>query len=299
MTATSKIVVIVEGPDGAGKTSLARDIAERLGAAYVHHGPYQRVRGIARLYVESMLPALLGYQAVVLDRSWLSEAPYSTACRNGADRLGVVGVRMLDRLALRCGAVVVRCDPGWDAVAATYRRRVEYLTTSAQLANVYDAYRTLRTAVPIVTYDYTRTHAAMVLDKIMSKHGKRHFLSQQSAGQWSASIAIVGDSGDSIGDTDVLYRWPFAAFDDDNNGAWLTAVIEDAGIEEGALFWTSAQDLDERDAPHLAAKQVIALGADAEKRLDEIGVEYRRCVHPVFRNSASLVDALKRGVTIR
>jgi polyphosphate kinase 2 (PPK2 family) len=111
----SKVLTIFEGPDGSGKTTAAREYAEQTGARYVHFPALPRVKhGLGRMYVEAMLPALLGYHDVVFDRCWLSETPYGEAFREGQDRLTQADRRMLERLALRCGAVVVKCLPEWD-----------------------------------------------------------------------------------------------------------------------------------------------------------------------------------------
>ena len=58
---TPRKLVILEGPDGGGKSRLAATLTEALGARLVHCGPFPRVTThLAHLYVEAMLPALLG-----------------------------------------------------------------------------------------------------------------------------------------------------------------------------------------------------------------------------------------------
>ena len=85
MPSTSAKLTIFEGPDGGGKTTAAEKYAKETGAQYVHFGPLPHVKdSLARVYVEAMMPAILGLQDVVFDRSWLSEIPYGTAFRGGA-----------------------------------------------------------------------------------------------------------------------------------------------------------------------------------------------------------------------
>jgi len=132
---TCKRLTIFEGCDGSGKSTAAAKFAEEHGAKLVHFPALPRVtNNLARMYVEAMLPALLGYQDVVFDRCWLSEEPYGTAFREGQDRLGVVSVRMLERLAFRCGllwfVVIPVGKPRWPAT-----KPVSILRCSRTLAN--------------------------------------------------------------------------------------------------------------------------------------------------------------------
>ena len=81
---TSKKLTIFEGVDGSGKTVAAKRYADEICARYIHFGPFTRVTdGLARMYAEAMLLAVIGYQNVVFDRSWLSEGPYGLVMRGG------------------------------------------------------------------------------------------------------------------------------------------------------------------------------------------------------------------------
>jgi hypothetical protein len=136
----SQPLFILEGPDGAGKTTLATRIAKIFGAQYIHHGSYRNVKSLGKVYVDSLMLAVQGQTPVVLDRSWLSEPIYADVFRGGKDRLGPEGVRFLNRLALRCRAFVIRCLPPFDVVeknvAAT--RADEHHNDLMALRQVYD-----------------------------------------------------------------------------------------------------------------------------------------------------------------
>lgn len=149
-------LTIFEGPDGGGKTTLAKAYAEATGAQYKHLGPFPEVTaGLARLYIEAMFPALLGQAPVVMDRSWLSEYPYGVAFR-GRVRLNVEEIGLLNRLAAMCSPIVVMCLPRWETVKTNYleRKGQEYLNNIEQLRSVYRIYETMSPGLPFVTYDY-------------------------------------------------------------------------------------------------------------------------------------------------
>lgn len=139
-----KRILIFEGPDGAGKSTLAAKVAEQIGTRVVHHGPYPEVTDgldLAKIYRDSMAEP----GDVVLDRCWISEKPYGIAFRGGADRLNNGLNRYLDKCAFKFAGYVrvFLCMPSWETVKKNYlaRRGKEYLDSLAQLRLVYDYYR--------------------------------------------------------------------------------------------------------------------------------------------------------------
>lgn len=299
MTTCSAHLTIFEGPDGGGKSTLAREYAEQTGARYVHFGPLPHMRrGLARIYAEAMLPAVLGYQPVVFDRSWLSERPYAMAFRNGRDRLGPLSQRMLERLALRCGAVVVLCQPPLAAVLDTYeqRKREEYLTAKEQLVQVYGHYTALRSHLPIVYYNY-REHlgehfpsVANGVDQLVRAcrsplHPARH----QTAGRLDAPVMLVGESFAQPHNHDLLYQWPFASFSSAGCSQWLTQQLDTARIHESQLLFVNADDIPYYEMLHFRG-EIIALGSKAKEQArtylamakrDEVK-PIHSCPHPAY-----------------
>lgn len=281
----SKNVTIFEGCDGSGKTTIAQTYAEATDAKYVHFPALPQVtRGLARMYVEAMLPALLGYQDVVLDRCWLSETPYGEAFREGQDRLTQACRRMLERLAYRCGATVVLCQPKWDVVKANYQKRkaLEMLKNETQLRQVYDLYRTQGTALPLIPFDYETHPIEMLRQQISQARNPNHLLSRASAGNWDGGVVLVGESFAERKDQDPWYQWPFASFSGDGCSRWLTEELDKAGLPEENLLWVNA-DQDLSFIHDLGWRPlVVALGTKAEAELYKEKIEAQVVQHPQF-----------------
>lgn len=286
----TKKLIILEGADGAGKTTLAEKLAVGLDAEVVHHGAYLELSPaeLARTYVESMLSALRGTKPVILDRSWLSEPIYGRAYRNGADRIGVVTSRMLERLALRCGAVVVLCDPGWERVVTNWRRRKgegkEYLDTPQQLRDVYVSYDVLCTDLRLVSYDYTTPPLDLL--GMLKPFSGLHQTHVRSAGRWGAPVLLVGDSFGKSKAEDHEYQWPFASFSNSGCSRWLTEKLDAGGlgIGEHNLMWVNA-DQELTWLPgylNYVNPKVIALGEVASTRLKAMGVLHLKARHPQY-----------------
>jgi hypothetical protein len=273
---TSKRLYIVEGPDGAGKTQLAQTIAGLGGAHYVHLGPFPRVeRGLARLYVEAMLPAVLGFSDVVMDRSWLSERPYGDAFRNGTDRIGPTQ-RSLERLAWRCQTVVIRCLPPWERVHENFGQRPELLNNVNELREVYDAYANLQTSLPMITVDpFDKTP-----DLSLYAASVPHYLNVRSAGNLRSKVTLIGDKFGELNDHNPLYQWPFGSLCRSGCSQWLGAQLDEAGISERDLFWVNADALTAMVTRHHAP--IVALGNEAAKKLKTFGVQFIETVHPQY-----------------
>lgn len=112
-------IIVLEGPDAAGKSTLAKMLHEQYDAVVIH---------AARRYIDfptSPKPRMFHYhwaillkaidlafrqhKLVVLDRHWLSEQVYGSLFRDGG-KLPAAG-RMFDRVLRRFGALNVICCP--------------------------------------------------------------------------------------------------------------------------------------------------------------------------------------------
>jgi len=267
----SKNITIFEGPDGSGKSTAAKKFAKLTNAKYVHFPALPRVNnGLARMYVEAMLPAILGYQDVVLDRCWLSELVYGIAFRNGRDRLTDTSCRMLERLAMRCGAVVVWCDPGWPDVERTFlsRKEDEMLDNTGQLKFVYEHYQEKLTYLPYLTYAYNSRdiEGAGFQEEVKSLRMECHDLNFNTAGNLDAKIILVGEKFPERKDHDPWYQWPYASFDKLGTSQWLAGQIDSCSCSEAELLWLNS-DMNLEIIHGLKPQEVIALGSIAQSEL--------------------------------
>lgn len=269
-------ITIFEGPDGAGKTTLARDYAAATGGRYLAFGPFLHVhRDLARLYAEAIIPACQKPAIdLVLDRCWISEAPYGSVMRNG-DRLGVRR-RILERLAMRASTIVVMMLPEWRVVQERYRDRHdrEYVDHVDKLERIYLHYaHTKLTDLPKITlYDDTPVNDILWLDDTsrLDQACHRHPY-VGSAGNLDAPVLLVGDKFTKHRDGDMLYQWPFGSFS--GSSTWLTGQLELGNVSERDLVWINAdQPDDDIQSIALGRRCVIALGHTANNRLTGLGI---------------------------
>lgn len=103
-------IFILEGPDGAGKTTLAHALQEYLGARYIHLT--YRFKDKMHLYHGAALrltARLAEKQPVIIDRWWPSEIVYADAYRGGSKFAKYY--LLFEHIANHLGVVYVVCLP--------------------------------------------------------------------------------------------------------------------------------------------------------------------------------------------
>lgn len=156
--------IVLEGPDAAGKTTLAKALCNRLGFLYHHEGPEPGLDERELLDRYLALPAMLeeattGYsrgKGAVIDRLATSERVYAAAM-NRADRLGPIGeLRVRQKLASAGPALWVMCLPPLSVCLTDMNRRGDDLINATILRKVWTAY-SLLDGRPGWDYRYDRT----------------------------------------------------------------------------------------------------------------------------------------------
>ncbi len=244
------MIIILEGPDGGGKTTLAETLRQRLQSDRmthsIKHGPYKGVspEDLCKIYFRSMSPALTYDDHVIMDRAWLSEPIYGEVYRGGQNRVDVQRKRMLERVAHARGAVVIRCQPDYDTCMGTFKKRIaeEYLDNVTQLREVYDGYEAMfmHTSLPVIHYDYEHDTLDDILIRLMNKSTQNPF----SGGGCFAegNILMLCDKGPRANVKASAAVVPFINFlDNDGPSRMLVDTLDREGIPESKLYWINTQ----------------------------------------------------------
>jgi len=244
------VIIILEGPDGGGKTTLSERLRQALSkdrmATVVKHGPYigMSAEDLCKTYFRSMSQALTYDDHVILDRSWLSEPIYGSVYRDGLNRVDKARWRMLERVALTRGAVVVHCQPDLSLCVDTFKQRkgIEYLDNTEQLGAVYEAYETLpqHTCLPVVHYDYEKDALESLVQNIMDRSTPNR---ASGGGSFKpGNILMLCDKGPRANIKASAAVIPFINFlDDDGPSRMLIETLEREGVPESDLYWINTQ----------------------------------------------------------
>lgn len=280
-------LIILEGPDGGGKSTLAAALADEFKARVIHHGPYLGERRIAHHYLRSVYRALYGNQTIIMDRSWVSEPIYGAAMRGGANRISVHERRILERLALRADAVVLNVRPTFATCEKVWRSRrgEEYVNRAETLKAVYAGYFNLdknESALPIIRYNREAATVNGVVTMLRALPKSPPPDEVPGIGRYRKGVTLL--VGEKMGGEPLRRDLPFIG----RSGCspWLSELLDEHGVLESSLYWVNAFYLGVSTnlsfIEDLKPKTVIALGQTARFRLLESQHPFLFLPHPQF-----------------
>ena len=164
ITAARYEVVVLEGCDGTGKTTLATTLAARHGYSVVHSGRTpDDVDLLARYRSILAIPG-----KIVLDRSFISELVYGPL-QYGRSRLTASDAAQMALLVAARGGVLVHLTGRPESIVTRLRARDGSAPPLERIYALTDAYRTVFAALtgtaPIITADTTTDYKLVGLTR--------------------------------------------------------------------------------------------------------------------------------------
>jgi len=271
-------VIIIEGPDGSGKTTLAQSLARIYNATYVHQGPYGDDP-----FLEALLTVYNRPGPIVLDRAHIGEQVYGPLYRGG-DMLGHARRRMLERYLLARQAVVVSCEPPYPTCEANWqagrergeemfddaaRHYIEWakftsIQSTAQTPATAIMTDAVRTELPLVAYNYTTDSLNDLLTRLVN--ARTPWNGGPGVGCFEqGTVLLVGGRPSR---RTKPFTFPFIARE--GTSPWLAALFEQWGVPEADLYWINAMtpdglETDGRFAGLLWPSRVVAMGDEAQR----------------------------------
>ena len=293
------MLIVLEGPDGAGKTTLAQKLAAELGQSGSDKIEIWKRAAPTRHPIEEYMTPLFPYRPgtgyhLILDRWHWGEAVYPEI-RDRPTQLGDSAWWSIEAYLRRLGALVVHCER---------ETRLEYLNIYRQrnLDGTPDVWQVEN--LDRIRFQFTRVSYRSQLPGVMHIPGvtavseivnrgreleERHRVLNQFTtylGPLDPTTLLVGDVRKPHRMTPNNDGPAFVPFDD-TSGLYLLRAL--AGLP--ARDWrrtigiANACDVDDVRAlwATLGRPAVVALGQNARRRLDEIGgVPHSVIPHPQY-----------------
>lgn len=231
-------VVILEGPDGSGKTTLAKSLVT-TGFEYKHEGPPEKDVDMIAHYLRILNESIESPNDVVLDRFWLGERIYGPICR-GVDKVGPEGQKLFERLCRSKSVQQFICLPTIDVARANYvekmKEKDDYLKSMETWERTYKAYALWMYSYGKLgmIYDYSKNDPWHVKAGIFSDECLIGNLPKGTIGSSTARHLFIGDQPNHPS-IDV----PFFAIS--GSSGYLNKALELAGISEKNLAISNAK----------------------------------------------------------
>jgi thymidylate kinase len=308
-----KGIIVIDGCDGTGKTTLAKAICDRFDGVYIHN-TYRWPTKMPLYHTAALHRALklARTRLVVIDRLWMSEAIYADVYRGGSPwpHMG----RLMDRMIRKVGGVYILTqspqghkqkfeelkserEEMYDNVDEV-RRRYQLLFEGGFAGHDRDYVQQLsvfgmrlRDDVLAYRYDVEGRDIDVYIDMVVSVLQSRllkqyepalHLHTKNFAGHLhEANIIFVGDKANS---KMRAVSWPF--YDFGNCSEFLADVQHELLFDETKAVYINAHDgngpLYVNDC--LRAKpfmKVVCFGNDAYETMSA----FTRCIHKVMHPS--------------
>lgn len=167
------MIVLLEGPDGGGKTRLAEYLHDTLGFDVVHHGAET---GVSEHAVELYHMSMTAVEDVVLDRCWISDLIYHEY-RDGGCNISDDQRAFLEGVAREGGAVLVYCVPPLNDCVSHWRatREEQFLRKRDELFAVHRKYlqraKDAADGLTTLVWDRTREPLELIQERISKELG--------------------------------------------------------------------------------------------------------------------------------
>ena len=233
-------MLMVEGPDGTGKTTLVEQLVKRGYRRHHHHHRDFDPQLTAFAYYTKLLLAARD-EKTVFDRLYPSEYVYGPVMR-GSRRITLEQLRLLNRLFFSLGGHVIFCDTDSRAILRNWQTRQgqEYLDGQQKLRDVVIGYRQLSTeeftAYNQTVYDYQSEFGQWFINEIRGREvpycsvGTK--LPAGVIGSPLNKFLFVGER--SSEEIDLAF------YSDRQSAHFLNECLWDAGYKEHELAFTNA-----------------------------------------------------------
>lgn len=164
--------ILIEGPDGAGKTTLTEMLRQRIKRRY-----FVMVRHSCRPYTEEdvlrfcrLMFAIPPSLTAIIDRHPLISEPIYGPILRGKDLIANIGVKARYQMIRDQASAIVYCRPGLGTIKERLKDQPQLAGVDAKITDLVAEYDHVmleleRFGIPVYYYDWTRPDSFDTLAK--------------------------------------------------------------------------------------------------------------------------------------
>lgn len=276
------MIIVLEGCDCAGKTTLAKHLCRELQAEYVHFSKPKGKAGHEYMYFLCQANINKNY---VVDRFMLGEQVYGPLFR-GKSTINQEEQFYIEHKMKAMGCVLFWCDPGLAEIMKNIKIRGDDHVKVKDCKKIRNQYIKVlqQTTLPVNRYNYTTMSYVNVL-LIAKKVMQNTVVSPKVVGNTTApAVLFVGD--------ELNKKMPFRSVFYSTSGMFLMRTIMELKLTSFCVCNSKGfGSLSIDEIHHLGPRNVVCLGENARERL---GKDASFVVHPQFAKRFYGKDAVKR-----
>lgn len=150
------MILIIEGPDGSGKTTLAEQLSKQTGYPIVHRSQPKTDEEKKRMMGQYIQDIKAG-KNVIWDRCWYSEMCYGPVMRD-ASVITYPQMYELEAMLAKTGAMIIYCTGPKAALWTRCQKRGEDYITSRDdfnaICDKFDEVMNVPHYIPVVRYGF-------------------------------------------------------------------------------------------------------------------------------------------------
>lgn len=298
------MIIVLEGADGTGKTTLANEIVKQLDAGYVHL-TYRFKKNMFAYQTWAMHKALRHVATTgkpfVIDRHWISENIYADEYRGGTK--WPLSGRFFDRVMNKVGGIYIFClhDGTIEDYKERYKKlkeeRFEMYSDTSGIAQRYcDFFRNIEKESRSDIFRYSigaegrdlQGFVSYIEDEFSWRHDTGNRLRTLTCNNQTGSIfsnyLILGDQvcKSRLGKEPA---WPFHKYQ--GGSLLLTQELENLNVPERDLCWVNIHGDRANYLVNLWCEmnpsgKILCLGEDVEKTFKKMKIirPYTKAIHP-------------------
>lgn len=279
------MIIVLEGVDLAGKSTLARTLAEMTGLDVLHRGPPAR----HPLYEYETTGRWTG----ICDRWHLGETIYGPILR-GESKLDEAGLWHTSAYLRARGALVVLLQPTLETVLRRFDERGDDLIKREQLARIHAAYNDYigsHYRDMVVQSDTPTDYVTYVRDCALTKWLEAEPLRESYAlrtyvGPLHPQVLLIGDKRHHGEESDFDSAFvPMSG----NSGHFLLQAVASCNMRHEGLHEIGIMNANECPGDHLyeawrtlGRPRTVALGANAHNKLAHLRIPHGAAPHPQY-----------------